>query len=169
MLSHAEWYAIIKVIISIFLGAIIGLERELASKPAGLRTHMLVAGTSTLFVLLGDFILQYFMADPIVRPILEGDPLRILRALFTGMSILAAGTIIFRHQDRLEGLTTAASILFVSTLAMLVAVDEIAMAVIITFIVIIILFFVGKAEAWIARKRKIFHDHGGNGEGEEES
>jgi len=89
-----------------------GLERELAQKPAGLRTHMLVAGASSLLVVLGDVMIANYSTSSFVQAI-QTDPIRIMEAIITGISFLGAGTIIFRNQDEtVEGLTTAASILY---------------------------------------------------------
>jgi putative Mg2+ transporter-C (MgtC) family protein len=150
---HTLWFRIAKVIIAIILGGIIGMEREIAGKPAGLRTHMLVAGASTLFVILGFYMIQHFVASSLPSSSFEGDPIRIMQAVITGISFLGAGTIIVRKKDRLEGLTTAGSILFVTGIGMAVALDEILMGVILTFLVVGILFLVGKLDRWLAGKR----------------
>lgn len=149
-----QWGGIAKVIFSIFLGSLIGLEREMASKPAGLRTHMLVAGGATLFVLLGDYMIQQFAKESIPQTI-RTDPIRIMEAIITGISFLGAGTIIFKdHKNTVEGLTTAASILFVSALGIAVAINKGMMAFILTLVAIGILFLVGMAEDWIKRMRR---------------
>jgi len=106
------WIPIIKVVFAMFLGGLMGLERELAQKPAGLRTHMLVAGASSLLVVLGDVMIANYSTSSFVQAI-QTDPIRIMEAIITGISFLGAGTIIFRNQDEtVEGLTTAASILY---------------------------------------------------------
>ncbi len=149
----ANWIEILKVLISIFLGGLIGLERELADKPAGLRTHMLVAGAATLFVILGEFMIRNFAVSSFTDT-LRADPIRIMEAIITGISFLGAGTIIFRNQKTsVEGLTTAASILFVSAIGITIAVDEIGMALILTIIVIIILQSLQYVEKWIDKFR----------------
>lgn len=84
--------------ISIGLGGLIGLEREIACKPAGLRTHMLVAGASTLFVILGDIIIHSF-AQTTLFGVVQADPIRIMEAIITGISFLGAGTIILKTKN----------------------------------------------------------------------
>ncbi|MBN2732554.1 MAG: MgtC/SapB family protein [Balneolaceae bacterium] len=149
-----QWGSILKVVCSIFLGGMIGLERELASKPAGFRTHMLVAGAATLFVILGDFMIRQFATTSFVETI-QTDPIRIMEAIITGISFLGAGTIIFKdYKNTVEGLTTAASILFVSGIGIAVAIDKIVMAAILTIVAIGILFVAGLAEDWIKKMRK---------------
>lgn len=148
-----QWPVILKVGCSIFLGGLIGLEREWASKPAGFRTHMLVAGASTLFVLLGDIMIRQFANTSFLETI-QTDPIRIMEAIITGISFLGAGTIFFRDQpSTVEGLTTAASILFVSGIGMAVALGQIIMAVVLTIMVITILYVLGYIQNLIEHKR----------------
>jgi putative Mg2+ transporter-C (MgtC) family protein len=168
-IPHILWYRIVKVIIAIILGGIIGLERELAGKPAGLRTHMLVAGASTLFVILGFYMIHHFVNSSLPSSSFRGDPIRIMQAVITGISFLGAGTIIFRRKNRLEGLTTAGSILFVTGIGMAVALDQILMGVILTFVVVGILFLVGKLDKWLADRRFSKNADKRNGETDEKS
>lgn len=143
-----------KVIFGMFLGGLMGLERELANKPAGLRTHMLVAGASTLLVVLGDVMISTYSGSAYVKAI-QADPIRIMEAIITGISFLGAGTIIFRSRDEtVEGLTTAASILFAAAIGITVALQQYFLAAILTVIAIVILVGLGYIEHFIDRLRK---------------
>ncbi len=145
---------LLKVLISLLLGGLIGLERELANKPAGLRTHMLVSSAATLFVILGNFMVHRFSND-LVAEVIRTDPVRIMDAIITGISFLGAGTIIFRNrQESVEGLTTAASILFVSAIGITVALGQFLMATVLTIMVIAVLISLGYIERRIGRLRK---------------
>lgn len=145
---------IMLVAFSILLGGLIGLEREIADKPAGLRTHMLVAGASTLLVILGDFMIRQYSGSPLVDAVMA-DPIRIMEAIITGISFLGAGTIIFRNREEsVEGLTTAASILFAAAIGITVALEQIAMAAILTLLVILILLGLGFVERKITPIRE---------------
>lgn len=147
-----QWGVVWKVAFSIFLGGVIGLEREWASKPAGFRTHMLIAGASTLFVILGNIMIQQF-SETTIPESLQTDPIRIMEAIITGISFLGAGTIIFKDQiNTVEGLTTAASILFVSGIGMAVALDQFTLSFILTILVIVILLVIGRIQNWIEGK-----------------
>src|SRR6266508_2798423 len=84
-----------KVALAMGLGALLGLERELAHKSAGLRTHMLVAGAAAMLVGLVDALLHRFLL-PAISPLVRADP----------------GPIIRRADGDVEGLTTAAAMLF---------------------------------------------------------
>ena len=101
-----------EVAVAMVLGGLIGVERQAANKPAGFRTHMLVAGAAALFVGLTDALLLHYQ-DFGDESLLRADPIRVLSAVIGGVSFLGAGTI-FRHHHReqVEGLTTAASLLF---------------------------------------------------------
>jgi len=143
MESAFQWQVVGKVAFSIFLGGLIGLEREWAAKPAGFRTHMLIAGAATLFVILGDVMIQQF-AQRAIPETLQTDPIRIMEAIITGISFLGAGTIIFKDQiDTVEGLTTAASILFVAGIGMAVALNLYILSFLLTAMVILILLVLG--------------------------
>lgn len=145
---------IMLVAFSILLGGLIGLEREIADKPAGLRTHMLVAGASTLLVILGDFMIRQYSGSPMVDAVMA-DPIRIMEAIITGISFLGAGTIIFsKRQESVEGLTTAASILFAAAIGITVALEQIVMASILTLLVILILLGLGFVERKITLIRE---------------
>lgn len=145
--------AIMKVVFAMILGGLMGLERELAKKPAGLRTHMLVAGASSLLVVLGDIMITNYSTGTVVEAI-QADPIRIMEAIITGISFLGAGTIIFRNRDEtVEGLTTAASILFAAAIGIAVALQQYLLATVLTVIAIVILVGLGYLERFISRLR----------------
>ncbi len=110
------WDMVIKLLVSILLGSLIGLERETHGRPAGLRTHVLVCMGSTLFTIAG-----IVMAGPQNRIGTINDPARIAAQIVTGIGFLGAGTII--HQGSVvRGLTTAASIWAVAAIGLLVGI-----------------------------------------------
>jgi|SaaInl7_135m_RNA_FD_contig_21_2931875_length_623_multi_10_in_0_out_0_1 putative Mg2+ transporter-C (MgtC) family protein len=115
------------MIISMLLGGAIGWERDRSGKPAGLRTHMLVAGAASLLVGLAHIGITVFETQ-LSRPIVGGDPIRVIQTIITGFSVIGAGTIIGGAQRPVVGLTTAASILFVATIGICVAMSQILLA-----------------------------------------
>jgi putative Mg2+ transporter-C (MgtC) family protein len=130
---------LLQLVISMLLGAMIGLDREVADKPAGLRTHMLVAGAATLLVPLGELIAQN-LTNTLGEQAISTDPVRIIAAIITGVSFLGAGTIIRRASEQdVEGLTTAASLLFVSVVGISVALSQWILAVGSTVLILIVL------------------------------
>lgn len=133
----------IKVIIAGFLGGIVGLERELANRPAGLRTHAILASAASLLVGLADLMVSHF-AEETIPGVLRVDPLRIVEAVVTGVAFLGAGTI-FRHsQERvIEGLTTGASLLLVAAVGVAVAMGQLLLAGLVTIVSLILLRLIG--------------------------
>jgi putative Mg2+ transporter-C (MgtC) family protein len=142
-LHQIQFQILAYVGLAMLLGAAIGLEREIEDKPAGLRTHMLVAGAAALLVALGDVVVRRFDVG-LGKELVRSDPVRIIEAVITGVSFLGAGTIIQRSTSRqVEGLTTAASILFVAAVGVCVALSQLVLAVGVTVLVLIILRGVG--------------------------
>ncbi len=120
------------------LGAAVGVERELADKPAGLRTHMLVAGAAAILVSLSDVVLAYFAANSSSE--IRSDPIRMIEAVITGVSFLGAGTILRRRRsEQVEGLTTAASLLLTAAIGICVGLSEIGLAVGVTVLALLTL------------------------------
>lgn len=117
------------MLLSLLLGGLIGFERETANKPAGLRTHMLVAAAVTLIVDLGDVVIASFRQET-MGGLVQTDPLRIIEAVTAGISFLGAGTILRRQKgETVEGLTTAASILFTAAIGIAVALSQFILAI----------------------------------------
>ncbi|HSD71451.1 MAG TPA: MgtC/SapB family protein [Thermoanaerobaculia bacterium] len=115
-----------EVAIAMLLGGVIGAERELADKPAGLRTHMLIAGAAALLVGLADAMIHRFTA---AGEAIRSDPLRVIEAVVTAVGFLGAGMILRRGDgEHVEGLTTAASVLFAAAVGVCVALQEFLLA-----------------------------------------
>lgn len=92
---------LLEIILSMVLGGLIGVERSIAGKTAGMRTYSLVAVGATLFIVIAQFLPSG----------IEGDVLRFPAAIITGIGFLGAGLIVFReHKDSISGLTTAAGL-----------------------------------------------------------
>lgn len=115
---------IIGLVIAIVLGGIIGIERELNHKPAGVRTHMIVA--------LGACLFTYASISFGV------DPARIASGIVTGIGFIGAGTIL-ASGTKIEGITTAASLWTTAAIGLLVGLDEFALASFATLLVLVIL------------------------------
>jgi len=102
-----ELQMIFKAVLAIFLGAIIGYERELKYRPAGLRTHILVCLGASLFTVLS---LNAFPG---------ADPARVATAIVIGIGFIGAGTVI-QTKKKVTGLTTAASLWVTASIGMIV-------------------------------------------------
>lgn len=135
---------LLELLIALFLGGLIGLERETQQKPAGLRTHMLAAASAALFIALGNLVVTEFEYPGFVRT----DPIRIIQAIIIGISFLGSGTIIqARDGDNIEGLTTAASLLAAAGIGISVALGQFILAAGTTFIILIVNRLLGSLEA----------------------
>jgi len=134
------------VAIAMALGAIIGLERELRRKAAGLRTHMLVAGASGMLVESAR-ALQHQFLGPGASPLARFDPVPVITAVVTAVGFLGAGTIIRqRDEEHIEGLTTAASMLFAATVGAAAALRQYPFAGGATVLALVTLHIVGTLE-----------------------
>ena len=98
-----DWIILIRIFLSVILGGIIGFERSKKGRPAGLRTHILVAMGSCLIMVTSLYIYELYKGKASL------DPARIAAGVVTGIGFLGAGTII-RSPQEVKGLTTAASI-----------------------------------------------------------
>ena len=127
MEAASELQILGRILISAVFAGLIGLEREFADKPAGLRTHMLVGTTSTLLVMLAIQMVSSFNPESLINT----DPIRIVEAIVVGISFLGAGTILKDQragEKDVEGLTTSASILSVAAIGIAVALDDLILA-----------------------------------------
>lgn len=98
---------ILRIFVAAMLGGAIGLERELRSKEAGLRTHFLVALGSALFMIVSAYGFDGIELGEEQR----WDIARIAAQVVTGIGFIGAGTIIFHKSENIiSGLTTAAGI-----------------------------------------------------------
>jgi putative Mg2+ transporter-C (MgtC) family protein len=107
--TYIEFPVIIaRLLLAAVLGAVIGFEREWRSRPAGLRTHILVCLAAATFTILTIEIvhLRIFHAD-VLEDAVKVDPIRMVEAVTSGVAFLAAGTVIFTRGE-VHGLTTGA-------------------------------------------------------------
>lgn len=91
----------VRIAVAVVLGGIIGLERGLKNRPAGLRTYMLVCVGACLIMVTNQYIYQVFGT---------GDPVRMGAQVVSGIGFLGAGTIIVTKRNQIKGLTTAAGL-----------------------------------------------------------
>ena len=121
-----ETELIVKLLLSVVLGLLIGLERQFHKKPAGLRTHSLVSLGACLFVLAALNLGGIEFVS------------RVMPGIVTGVGFLGAG-MIFQSKDRVKGLTTAAEIWTLAAIGILVGVGLYSLAIIAAILILIIL------------------------------
>lgn len=145
-LDTVTWSMVRDLVIAAFLGGLIGLERTTATRPAGLRTYMLVSVGSCLFTLLS--IYGFPMQGP------ARDTARVAAQIVTGVGFLGAGAI-WRSQDTMKGLTTAAGLWVAAAIGMAAGAGFGLLALIATVLVLIILSFLHRFETvYIEKVRK---------------
>ena len=99
---------VLRLTVAAVLGGLLGIEREHKGKAAGIRTHMLVAMGSALFVLVSQ-----------QAGIIAADMSRVIQGLIAGIGFLGAGTILKGHnEEKVQGLTTAAGIWMTAAIGM---------------------------------------------------
>src|SRR5215212_639871 len=126
--EHLET-VIIRVLTAIVLGGIVGINRERAGKPAGLRTHMLVSLGTALIVL----------ACSASNMSLEGQS-RVIQGIVTGIGFIGAGSILKLDKQReIQGLTTAAGLWMTAAVGVAVGLGALGVAIIGTLVTLIVL------------------------------
>jgi putative Mg2+ transporter-C (MgtC) family protein len=129
-----------RLLTAAFLGALLGFEREVRQKSAGLRTNMLICMGSALFTLM-----SYELAD-----VFGADPGRVAAQIVTGIGFLGAGAII-RTQSGVQGLTTAATVWVNAAVGVAAGGGEYRLAFIATGIALGVLLVLQPVEMLIAR------------------
>jgi putative Mg2+ transporter-C (MgtC) family protein len=150
LLSSIDSEIIIRIVISTSLGFVIGLERELTNKSAGLRTHMLVCLGSTVFTILS---LYGFVDQSIPQNItrMQNDPSRIAAQILTGIGFIGGGAVL-HHGCSVSGLTTAASLWIVASIGMAVGVGAYNVALVATILAFCVLVFIRVLERGLISK-----------------
>lgn len=131
------WWQGVELLMAFGLSALIGLERELRRKSAGLRTYTLVGTTAALFLLVS----KYGFNDVLRPGYVELDPSRVAAQIVTGIGFMGAG-MIFVQKERVTGLTTAATVWLVTGVGMACGAGLLRLAVLVTglYFVVVVLF-----------------------------
>ena len=120
---------VIRILAAVVLGAIVGIERERAGKPAGLRTHMIVSlGTAVVVLACSE-----------VNMGLDGLS-RVIQGIVTGIGFVGAGSILKLSKEReIKGLTTAAGLWMTAAIGIAVGLGALGLAVIGTIVTLLVL------------------------------
>lgn len=134
----------IRLLAAVLLGSAIGIQREIAGKPAGLRTHVLVTlGTCVFVVGCEGFGMN---SDGLSR---------VIQGIVTGIGFIGAGSILKLNDERdVKGLTTAASVWMAAAIGIAVGLGGLGLAILATVLTLIILTFVGKFEKRLGLQNK---------------
>ena len=124
---------IIRIFISVGLGAIVGFEREITRKPAGLRTHIFVCMGACLFTISSFYVLPEESTSSF-------DSARIAAGIVAGISFIGAGSIIASRGD-IRGITTASSLWVMAAIGLMVGLGNYILPIIATIIAFFLLHF----------------------------
>lgn len=137
---------VLRLLLSLLLSSIIGLDRESINKPAGLRTHVLVSLASTLIMLLTFYLNGLYGSHEFTD--------RLAAQVISGVGFLGAGTILRRDKGGVTGLTTASSLWAVAAIGLTVGAGFYFGAILTTILVIIILIAFQRLGSFFAKRRR---------------
>src|SRR3989442_3680496 len=134
---------LLRLVLALVLGALVGLERESTEHPAGMRTNALVSLGSALFTIIS----AYGFAGLLSTLHIQVDPTRIASYVVAGIGFLGGGSIVVgRNSDKVKGLTTAAAIWVVAAIGMACGVGLLGEAVNVNFPAPFLMCFLGVLE-----------------------
>jgi putative Mg2+ transporter-C (MgtC) family protein len=142
-----EWQIILQLILATFLGILIGLEREIKRKEAGVQTYSLVSLGTCLFTILSFELFGCFSN----KTGISFDPSRVIMAIAVGIGFIGAG-VIFRQPSGIIGLTTAAGLWITAAIGIAVGAKFYFLAILATFFALLILAGFGELEKKIFKK-----------------
>lgn len=134
--------SIVRLVVAAILGGVIGLERELKHRPAGLRTNLFICLGAALYTLLSDELAVEHL----------GDHTRIAAQIIPGIGFIGAGTIIHAGRDLVTGITSAATLFVVASIGMAVGGGLYLTATFSTGLILICLFLLGSVEERLSLK-----------------
>jgi putative Mg2+ transporter-C (MgtC) family protein len=142
-----DYQIIFRLALSVVLSGLIGLERQLHRRDAGLRTHILVSLGSCLIMLTSMYVFDIYKGKAAV------DPARIAAGVITGIGFLGAGTII-QEREGVKGLTTAASLWVCAGIGLAVGCGFRSAAIFTTVLALVTLFFLRYIETIVFEEEK---------------
>ncbi len=151
-MPYAEFLG--RLALAAVLGGVIGFEREVHGRPAGIRTYLILSlGTALLMVLSEHLLIDYQGRFPGLG--VQGDPGRIAGQAITGVGFLGAGVII-RYKDTIRGLTTAACVWLVCSVGLAVGAGFYVVGVAVTLFTLVAL--VGLKAGEVRMRKDWFED-----------
>jgi len=138
---------IVRLLIALSLGALVGLERNLAGKEAGMRTEMLISGGASLFTIIA-LALPYLAAPSpefVPQAVLNGTFVSVIANIVVGIGFLGAG-IIIQTREHVRGLTTAAAVWATAAIGILAGLGLWQFGLAATLIIVVLLYLSRKLE-----------------------
>jgi putative Mg2+ transporter-C (MgtC) family protein len=134
-----------RIAFAMLLGGLIGLEREIKDRPAGFRTHTLVAAAAAMLTGMGEMMLAQAQHND---ERVQIDPFRLVEAVIAGVAFIGAGTMIAQRGRTIAGITTAASLLMVAVIGVAVGFGHGWLALLATLLTLAVL----SVLAWMERR-----------------
>lgn len=138
--------AVLRLGLALLCGLVVGIDRELRNKPAGMRTHMLVSLAAASFTLISFDFHHRLLAQGNDST----DPIRALEAVVAGVAFLGAGTII-QARRKVSGVTTGAGIWMAGAIGLACGGGLYAIALTLTAAILVVVTLLGFVEAWFER------------------
>ncbi|MGD8483890.1 MAG: MgtC/SapB family protein [Thioalkalispiraceae bacterium] len=135
---------------ALLAGCVIGLERSVHGRPAGLRTHALVCMSSSLLMLLTVYQWELLKGMPLET--IRVDPTRMAQGVMTGIGFLGAG-VIMKEKLTIRGLTTAASIWMTAAIGIIIGMGFLMPALYATLLTLVVLSILGWSERHLPTRR----------------
>lgn len=132
----------VRLLLAVVLGGIIGMERGMKNRPAGLRTYLLVTLGACVVMVTNQYIYQVFDT---------GDPVRLGAQVVSGIGFLGAGTIIVTGRNKIRGLTTAAGLWATATVGLAIGIGFYEVALLAGLLVFLVLTVLHKWETYMRR------------------
>lgn len=143
-----EFEVIYQLLLSLLLGGLIGIEREAKERAAGLQTYSLVSLGSCLFTVIAAHMVSFFTNTSRMG----FDPIRVIHAVVIGIGFVGGGVIFQKSSSEVVGLTTAAGLWVTAALGITVGVRQYSLAIVATFLALIILVVFGWIEAKVFKR-----------------
>lgn len=136
----------IRIVIAMILGTVIGAEREIIHKTAGMRTHALVAMGAALFITVSEIVIQRYTG----LPSMSLNPVHIAAYIVTGIGFLGAG-VIYKHEDHVSGITSAAGLWACAGIGMACGYALYSIAILSSLLILFVFVFLWKIERFIRK------------------
>lgn len=130
-----------RLVAAFIIGTVLGLERERRGKPAGLRTHVLVAVASAVLMALSELMRAGL-------PEAAGDPVRMAQGVLAGIGFIGAGTIL-RQEEQITGITTAGTIWMAASLGLVAGAGFYILAAAGTLLAALAIIALGRLDRWL--------------------
>lgn len=137
---------LVRVVLALLIGGILGIERGSKNRPAGFRTHMLVCLGATLVMMTNQYVFQMYQTS---------DPVRMGAQVVSGIGFLGAGTILVTGRHQIKGITTAAGLWAAACCGLALGIGFYEGAVVGGILVLVVVSTMNSLDGYIRTKSKV--------------